>query len=297
MNENPGTKLASIVDEITANEILKAQVLYAKFQNSLKDSYEQKIKAIENRFIGKASFYGKNEIECAKEKNSILEKYEEEFQKIYDSRRVQYINIQNEIQELVANNLIIIANFKQIAVSKMQFINSSAYRNFLNQREEFQHIVDTTLNHAEFDKYTALLENLKDPLDVYQARLEALATKYDNYTATIEECEKKLDECLEGALADFEEIARYVENDLTVTKKQNIIMKFINQIVNKVTKGSGYQKNVVDKMENELEELEKDILESTEIIDEQTISIVAAIEEIRAGINEEFTNEFKSVAG
>lgn len=288
MENSTGAKLANIVDEITEIEILKAQLSYAKFQNSLKESYDEKIKAIENNFLGKANFYGKSELDCVNEKNSIISKYDAKFQQIYDSRRLQYINIQNEIQELTANELIVIANFKQIAVNKSEFIKTEAYQEYLNKKANFENKVATTLNHEEFDKYTKLLEELQDPLDIYQKKLVALATKYDNYDATVIECNKKLDECIEGALGDFEEITRYVDNSLAVSNKENIIMKFVNKILNKITKGSGFNKNVVEKMENELSALDKDITESVEIIDEQTINIVAAIEEIRENINAEF---------
>jgi len=286
--ENSGAKLASIVDEITESEIIKSQVLYAKFQNALKESYHQKIQNIENDFMGKANFYGKSEGDCISEKNAILSKYEEDFQKIFDSRRLQYINIQNEIQELVANKLIAIANFKQIAKSKSEFVNSPTYVEYLNKKQKFENIVETTLNHEEFDNYTKLLEELQDPLETYQRKLVALASKYDNYDATIIECEKKLDECLESALGDFEEITRYVDSSLSVVKKENIIMKFINKFLSKVNGNAKFEKNVVQKMKNELLEIEEDISESVEIIDDQTINIVAAIEEIRANINTQF---------
>ena len=127
MEENIGGKLSNIVDEFTELEILKAEALYTKFQNSLKKSYEKNIKIIENDFIAKASLYGKKAADCISEKNNIISRYDEEFQKIYDSRRLQYINIQNEIQEITANKLIVIANFKQIATNKSEFINSPAY--------------------------------------------------------------------------------------------------------------------------------------------------------------------------
>lgn len=218
MKNSTGAKLAGIVDEITEIEILKSQLLYAKFQNSLK----------------------------------------------------------------------VIANFKQIATNKAEFIKTEDYKEYINKKEDFENKVATTLIHEEFDKYTKLLENLQNPLEIYQRKLVALATKYDNYDATIKECNKKLEECIEGGLGDFEEITRYVDNGLVVSKKENIIMKFVNKILNKITKGSGFNKNVMEKMENELSELEQDITESVEIIDEQTVGIVAKIEEIRENINAEF---------
>lgn len=287
-NNSVGSRLATVVDEITELEITKAQALYTKFQNSLKDKYEQSIKIIENDFIAKASLYGKKEEDCIVQKGAIISKYDEEFQKIYDSRRLQYISIQNEIQEMTANKLIVIANFKQIATSKAEFIKSNGYIDYLNQKQHFQDIVDTTLVKAEFDKYIKLLEELQDPLELYQKKLVALATKYDNYEAIILECEQKLNECIDAALNDFDEIGSYIENNLVVTKKQSAISKFLANILNKIGSNSKFEKNVVKKIENDLLEIDNDVSESVEIIEEQTINIIAAIEEIRENINLEF---------
>ena len=290
MENNIGERLVNVVEEISELEIVKSQILYAKFQNTLKENYEKNIKLIENDFIAKASLYGKKEEDCISEKNSIISKYNQEFQKIYDSRRLQYINIQNEIQEMIANKLIVIANFKQIATNKIEFIKSPTYLEYINKKQKFQEIVDTTLAHDEFDKYTKLLEELQDPLELYQNKLIALATKYDNYDATIKECEKKLDECIESSIGDFEEIGRFIENNLVPVKKQSFISKILAGIFNKIGGNSKFEKNVVQKMQNELLEIDKDIDESVDIIDEQTINLVAAIEEIRENINLEFNS-------
>lgn len=290
MENTTDEKLVNIVDEITQLEINKAQLLYAKFQNTLVKSYEASIKQIENDFIAKASLYGKKETDCVAVKNDIISKYDEEFQKIYDSRRLQFINIQNEIQEMCANKLIVIANFKQIIANKIAFIKSNGYTDYLNKKQKFKEIVDTTLVHDEFDKYTKLLEDLKDPLEIYQNKLVALAAKYDNYDATIKECEKKLEECVESSLGDFEEICRFVEKSLVANKKENFLSKLLSKIFNKIGSNAKFEKNVVQKMQNELVEIDKDITESVDVIEEQTIDLIATIEEIRDAINLEFNS-------
>ena len=290
MEGNVGKRLAGIIDEVTELEIIKAQVLYAKFQNTLKDSYDKKIKKIENDFVAKASLYGKSEMDCANEKNLIISQYQEQFQKIFDSRRLQYLNIQNEIAEMISNKLIDIANFKLIATNKSEFIKSPAYLDYLNKKEEFQNMVDTTLVHDEFDKYTKLLEELQDPLESYEKKLDDLADRYDNYDATIKECEKKLDECIKASLEDFDDIIQFIENSLVAAQKENSISKFLHKLFNKIGSNSKFQKNVVQKMHSEVSKIDQDMVENIDIIDEQTINLVAAIEEIKTSINEEFNS-------
>ena len=72
--------------------------------------------------------------------------------------------------------------------------------------------------------------------------------------------------------------------------KENFIVKFIHQIANRIGSKSKFEKKVVQKMKNDLTEIEKDIATSIEMIEEQTINLIAAIEEVRANINAEFNS-------
>lgn len=286
--ENSGSKLMNIVNDFSELAIIKSQLLYAKFQNTLKEDYEQKMKSVENDFLGKAQLYGKSADNCINEKNAILAKYEAEFQKIYDSRREQYINIQNEIQEMTANKVIAIANFKQIAKTKEEFLKTNGYNEYLSKKQKFEHIIETTLVHAEFDEYTKLLEELEDPLEVYNKKYIALATKFDNYDEAIFECEKKLEECITAGKEDFNQIVKHIDTSLMVAKKPNVFSSLINKILNALTKGSKFEKNVVQKMENDILNIQKENESNIASIESQTIGLIAAIEEVRDNINNEF---------
>lgn len=286
--EEFGTKLLNVMNDFMELEILKSQILYAKFQNTLKEDYDIKIKSVEENFLGKARLYGKSVADCENEKNSIVGKYKVEFQKIYDSRREQYINLQNEIQEMVANKMVVIANFKQIAVNKQEFIKSDKYVEYINKKKKYQNIIDTTLNSEEYNKHFKLLEELKNPLDIYDKKFISLATKFDNYDEAIIQCEKKLEECIEAAKGDFNEIMKFIDTSLELAKKENIFSKIINKILNSLSKDSKFKNNVIQKMENDIINIQKDNEEIVKLIENQTIGLIATIEEVRANINAEF---------
>ena len=65
-------------------------------------------------------------------------------------------------------------------------------------------------------------------------------------------------------------------------------MSLSNRILNKFVGKSKFEKDVIQKMENELVEVEKNNIEITDSINEQTIYLVAKIEELRDIINSEF---------
>lgn len=290
---NTGEKIMNIINEISELEILKAEILYSKFQNTLKKEYEEKIKLVENDFLSKAKVYGKNPDEIINEKNNIIKKYDAEFQKIYDSRREQFINIQNEIQEMVANKMIVIANFNQVAKNKETYMDSEVYQEFVMKKNKFKNIIDTTLKSDEFNKYTKLLNELRDPLEVYQKKYIALATKFNSYDEAIKECEQKLYDCIEVSQQDFKAIVSHIDMSLVTVKKSNIFYNIINKIINKLSNGSKFQKDVIQKIEKDILSIQQENQTNIELIENQTIGLIATIEQVRENIN----NEFKVAIG
>lgn len=282
--EGLGNKLSHEIREIVENANVKTKLQYAKFVNALKIDYNEKIKLIENTFVGKATVYWKSESDYIQDKSKIVEKYEKEFQRIMDTRMDQFLGLQMEIEEMKVNQIICISNFYQLEKRKSELLKSDVYKEYVYKKKEFETIIENTLNHAEFNKYTALLENLKDPTLAYDIHLIALVTKYDNYDDAIKECEKQLDLCLEAALEDFSAIVQYIEVGLT-EKKENPISKFFNSILNKLTGDSKYQNNVVKKMDKDCDLIYELNNQSIQIIDNETLGLLSAIEQVRENIN------------
>ena len=274
--ENIGAKLMQELKELSDLEVQSATLLYAKFNRELENSYKLKIEAIEKNIDSQIEYYGRSIEEYSEQKNKILERYNNEFQKIYNQRKEQFINISVEIQEIQANQKIAIANFKKIIEDREVFLQTSKYSEYIKRKKYFKHVIDTTLNHAEFDKYTKLLEELTDPLELYEKKLEALVNKYNGYkeiTATKEE---------------FEEIVKYRSASLTVLKKRNLIIEFINKLINKISGNSKLEKDVIQKMESEVVNVENSNNEIINVISEQTITLIEKSEQLRDTINSEF---------
>ena len=256
-NINRSSKMESVenalikyIEELSECELNELQILYAKFNNSLMQSYNEKIQAIQNNIDSQLSYYGKIE-DYQSEKEEILNKYSNEFQKIYDQRNLQFVNILSEIQEIQSNQKIALVNFEIIAKKMKEDIDDEVF-------------------------------------DSYDKKLEALVTKYDGYEAIILECKKKMDECLESAKDDFDNIVKYRNENLAVTVKSNFIIEFINKLLSKFLGKSKFKTQVVEKMNDELLDIEKENNETVEIINEQTINLISKIEEVRDQINLEF---------
>lgn len=286
--ENIDERLMQEIQELGNIEFQYSMLLFSKFNRVLDESYKSKIEAIEKNIDSQIEYYGKTVDEYRNKKDEIVNKYKNEFQRIYNQRKEQFVNIEVEINEIQANQKIAIANFKKIIEDKNKFLKTSQYDEYLKKKKRYKHIVDTTLNHAEFDKYEKLLADLRDPLEMYQVKLEAVVNKYNGYTELIEQCEAKLLECIDAAQAEFEEIVKYRNVNLAKISKENIISKLINKILNKFLGTSKLEKEVIGKMQAELVNVEKSNNEIIDVIGTQTIAIVAKIEEVRDVLNQEF---------
>lgn len=286
--ENIEKKLMQIIEGFSNIEVLEFEFEFARFNLELKKIYEEKIKFIEDNLDNQIKFYGKNIEDCKSEKEKILSKYTIEFQKIYNQRKEQFFNIQVEIQEMQSNQKIAIANFKTVIDNKKVFLKSSEYLKYLKQKQEYQNVIDTTLKSAEFEKYTKLLEEMKDPFEEYSKKLEALVQRYDGYQILIEECEKKLMECLSETKKDFDRITKYRNESLAIKNNTNIIAKFITSLLNKIMRNSKFEKEVVQKMEKELLDIKENNNMIIETINSQTISLIAVIGNVREELNKEF---------
>lgn len=248
-----GTELMQTYKDLTDIELIELQIKFAKFNKELKESYDSKIEAIEKNIDAQISFYKRQPEDCQVEKQKILSKYTEEFQKIYDERKVQFYNIENEIAEIQANQKIALTNF---------------YKTTDDRRKS--------------------LEESEDSLEKYTNTLIGLLQKYNGYDALIKECNNKLEECLNASKEDFEEIAKYRNQSLSIVNKRNPIMNILNKIINKFTGASKFNKEFVNKMEKELLDIEANNNSIINEIRNQTNSIVALIEEVRNEINSQF---------
>lgn len=286
--KNIGSQLMQEIKNLSELEVQKLEIQLAKFNKEIETYYEGKISSIEENINSQIKFYGKKAEEYIEKKDNILNEYREEFQKSYDIRKEQFFNIQAEIQELESNQKIALANFKKVAEDKNKLLESKVYLEYIHKKEEFQKVIDSTLNHEEFDKYTKLLEELIDPLDSYYKKMSAIVNKYAGYDEIIVECEKKLSECIVATKGDFDRITKYRNTSLQVSKKGNFITSFFRKIFGRFGKDTKLEKEVFEKMKNELLDVKQDNVVNIDEVNNQTVSLVAKIEELREVMNREF---------
>lgn len=243
--ESIGTRLMAIFKEKSDLELMELQIKFAQFNYELKEMYERKIKIIENDIDAQIAHY-KNSENHIKIKNEILNRYTKEFQKIYDERKTQFLNIEYSIAEIESNKKIAIVNFYKIADDRKK---------------------------AKIDTKSG------------KSQMLALLQKYNGYTALTEECVKKLDECLSSAKDDFEAIAELKNQSLTVAKQSKLYSRIINKILSIFKREKRFEQEVAQPMNKQLDEIEQTNNIAVSKISSQTETILSLIEQVRNEIN------------
>jgi len=282
--ENIGTALLERIKELSNIELQEQLLRLAIFNNKVYSNYEEKIKIISNNFEEQLQYYGKTDI-FNDEKEKIIGRYNEEFQKIYDKRREQFINILIEIQEMQANQKIALANVESVYKSRDSIFESEEYKEYLENKNKYEYIINITKNSSDIEKYKSKLIKLRNPLDFYNNKLVALVDKYEKYDGLVFECEKKLDDCIIATEEDFESVMKYRNNNLVEQKKENIIIRLFKKLFSGKRK---FKKEVVEKMNIEIDDIQNNNAKLLEIIESQTINLIAKIEELRYDINYEY---------
>ena len=282
--ENIGTSLLEQIKELSDIEVQEKELKFAIFNNKVYTVYAEKIKLISDNFEGQLQYYGiKDNFKDEKEK--IIARYNEEFQKIYDIRKEQFLNIINEIQEMQSNQKIALANIESLYRRRDEVFDSEEYQEYIEKKNKYEYIINISKNGSNIEKYEKRLVKLRNPLDSYNNKLLALVDKFEKYDGLIFECEKKLDECLIATNDDFESVLKYRNNSLVEKKKENIFTKIFKKLFSGNKK---FKKEVIEKMNNEIDDIQKSNVTLLEIIDRQTINLVAKIEELRYDINFEY---------
>ncbi len=218
-----------------------------------------------------------------------LAKFNKEINECYESK-INLIeeNIDNQIKYYGKN----ISSYTKEKNSILNRYKEEFQKNYDKRKEQFFNII-VEIQEMQANQKIALTNFKKiaeDKENFMQnfKKLEALVNKYAGYNEIILECEAKLNDCILATKKDFEQITKYRNPSIAVIEKGNFITNIINKILNKFSGKSKFEKEVINKMEKELLEVEKNNILNLEIIDKQTINLVAKIEELREIMNSEF---------
>lgn len=279
-----GERLVSKIEEISNIEVSLLKLYSAIYVRSIDDKITNGINDIKSNFIGIASGYGISESIYSEKLNKIIDGFNTEISKIRSEYEIQFVNLQLEIQEAMANQQIALVNAKKAVDLKEEFKESERYSSYLKSRENLETLLNDSLKKEEYDKYSKLLEELSDPLEMYNFKRDSSLNKYYDYSKFISECESKLDESLNLVLSEIDRIIGLTVEKSLIVRKENVITKFINKIKNIFSGKSNYEKKVKS-YETVISTLSEESDSKIESIRNNTIDFLAEIKVSKENIN------------
>lgn len=279
-----GERLVNKIEEISNVEVSILKLSSAIYVRSVEEKIANGINDIKSNFIGIATGYGISESVYSGQLNKIIDGFNSEISKIKDEYEIQFVNLQLEIQEAMANQQIALVNAKKVVDLKEEFKESEKYAAYMKSRKDLETHLSNSLSKVEYDKYSKLLEELSDPLDVYNFKRDASLNKYYDYNKLISDCESKLDESLNLVLSEIDRIIGLTVEKALIVRKENPISKFINKIKNIFSGKSNYEKKVKT-YETVISTLSEESGSKIESIRNNTIDFLAEIKVSKDNIN------------
>lgn len=283
-------KIMKNLTKLTELETNNLTIKSAIFVRKMTETIDNAKKKIELGIDDKIKFYGQKPEKYLKYKKLILNKYSDEFKKIFREYELQYINICEELQEAYANQKMAIASCKKTENLKKEFLVSEEYENI---KVKYKEDMKNSFKKVDFENDMNLHKNLKDPIYDYDIKIKAYIKKAQDYEFIIEKCNQKLEECKKNSIEELNNYVSKKTNQLIIYKKNDIISKIINRITNIFKGKQKIQIYVINKSKVELEDLEKEVDNTKNNIRENTINFIEQILKMREKLDNKFNETIK----
>ncbi len=282
-----GSKILQEIKDISDVEVNKAQIQLAIFLRKMEDKVESSAEELKAGLKYKAELYGRKLEEYNEKIDSIVSNYTNEITKVTDEYESLYTNIELEYQEAIANQKIAVVNLKKISDSKEKFLKSKKYQEYIDTKLELKTQLENCVKKVEFDRISDMLDNLVNPIDLYNKKMNACVKKYYDYNQIIEKCENKKKECIDNIEANLDEIINFaIERSLVNIKPSPF--DFVKKIINFINGKTKFEKNVLEKIETKIRNLSNENDLRIKNIENNTVEFVSDILSLKDSIKKEF---------
>lgn len=264
MEKTLGFRLVDSIREVSEIENLKMQLSSALYVKKVEEKIKSGIDALVNDLKGQATVYGVNIENYTERVEEIKKKYLTEIEKVKGEYAFQFVNMQLELREALANQKIALANAKKMLDLKREYIdaNKNALSNFsLTQITEF-----------------------KNKVDAYEDNKQKYLKKYYDYNVIIKDCEIKIEKSISETFSQIENISSKIIDNSILVKNENVIMKFINKISNLFTGKAKFETKVME-AEEKISESNLECGTKAEEVRNNTIDLVADIQNKKDSLN------------
>ena len=283
-------RLSNTVKELSDLEVSEVHLLVAIINKKVRELINQNMKILENEFFINCEQFRKNPETAIKEKNEVLQGYRKEFDRIASKFEEEYMNIAVQLQNIQAKQKIPIANMKKMANSKRKYIKTGEYSKFLAKIENLEEKRDNCLVKVEFDKIINYLDNVKDPVDIYEKKIDAYSEQYIRYCGLEEACIEEIKKSGDHAVRAIRDVMQYDMGQLAVVNKKSIFSIF-SKMLNKLSGAKRFEKKYLLKKKENIEKIKENTDKELSEIDKEIDNILAVLDACNSRINQILASE------
>lgn len=288
--ENIGGKLMIKIKELTELENASLNISIAIYLRNVKDKIKLATEEISKSINNQIKFYGQKEENYVEYKKEILDKYNQEFERLLNEYKIQYINIVEEIAEVQANQKILITNCNTIKNTKEKFINSEEYKKYVKLKQKYKDDMENSLTKIEFDKNLKKYQELKNPVKEYDKKIKENIEKVKNLEEVINLGKNKLDECVQKTLDEIDNLVSRKTKPIQVFENVNIFSKILNKITNLFSGKKKLKMYVIDNGQIEIKQLKENVDITIENTKNNTIAFIEEVLFLRRELNKKIAN-------
>lgn len=284
MEKALGFRLMDSIKECGEAELSKEELLTAIYMRKTDEKINSGIEKIENSLKSQAEVYGVNYGTYASRIKEIIDNYLKQINKLKEEYQFQFINLQLELRETLANQKIALVNAKKVSDMKIEFMESSKYKEYIDLKSDLESHLNNALKKEEYDKYFNLLKNLQNPVNIYLIKKKSAIKKFEDLDLLVKSCEKKVNYCMNETYSEIDKIINENVEDSLLIVKENVITKLINKVTN-IFSGKSKFENKIKAIEGNISKLDSSSISKMEQIRNNTIELVAEIQVEKDALN------------
>ena len=254
MGEQVSKALLNLLNEMKTLESQELKIEGALFVRRCNKIISEKVNYLEMLLNDETSKLGHKREDISK--SYITKTYREKLNELYKEYYIQYVNIQNELQEARFNQRVVMIKYQQLINKREIELKSPEYIEYMNKKKVLMQKLNLANNSKEYNEIYNQINNLKSPLQSNDIQKEELKVENEKYQRIMNSCKQKFLTCR----ANFEHQINnefLVSTQLVVVNENSIFDKIKNFFSNIFSKKQKYQelienyRNMVDKIDTE----------------------------------------------
>lgn len=270
MGEQVSKALIKLMEELCQIEMQEMKIQGVIFTRRCTSLISEKVSFLESLLQKEAETYNQKMDKFYKTKNYIVSSYREKLNRLYKEYYLQYVNIQEELQDAKLRQRTVMIKYQELINKKEEELKSPEYAEYMNTKKELLRKLNSTNNSEEYNVIYKKISELKSPVSSNEARKIALKNENEKYQKVINLCNQKFITCR----SNFETQINnefLIATSLIVKEKTSFIDKIVAMFTN-IFSGAQKFSEILEKYKDMIEKINCDKM--VELMREETVNFV-----------------------